>query len=221
MKLQKLGGYAAIASVCFSIIYVIMRGPFAALLDLPKTMAAYSSAPTHFIVLYLLYSILGILTFVMFLALHERMQADAVYLTRTMLIAASVSTAASITTSIGVLLGGGLIIVPAQDVSAFRALFAICLSVAFMGYHTHGWACLLLGGAVLKTGSFSRILGWLVLVAGIVFIPTTIVLQLSRVSQLLFTVAALLSIVATIWIGIALLRQKQPQPADKEMAAAN
>jgi hypothetical protein len=106
MKLQRLGGYAAIASVCFTIIYVIVRGPLADLMDAEKTMAASSAAPAHFVALELLYSIGSILAFIMFLALHERMQANAVYLTHIMLIAASVSIAAAITVSIGVLMGG-------------------------------------------------------------------------------------------------------------------
>jgi hypothetical protein len=196
-----------------------VRGPFDDLMDASKTMAAFSAEPSHFLLLELLYFTLSILGFVMFLALHERMQADAVYLTRIMLIAASVSTAAAISVTIGLLMGGG-IMVPAQDVSAFRALGAMCLSLAYVGYHTHGWAVLLMGCAVLKTRSFSRILGWLFIFAGIVWIPTTIILPLSQFSQRLFIAAALLSVVATVWIGIALLRQKQPQPAAKEMAAS-
>jgi hypothetical protein len=134
-----------------------------------------------FLLLELLYFTLSILTLVMFLALHERLQADAVLLARIMLIAASVSTAAAITVSVGFLMGEGIII-SAQDVSAFRALGAMCLSLAYMGYHAHGWACLLMGCAVLQTRSFSRILGWLFIFTGIVWIPTTIVLPLSGVS---------------------------------------
>jgi hypothetical protein len=44
--------------------------------------------------------------------------------------------------------------------------------------------------------------------------------QLLRISQLLIIVG-LLVVVTTVWIGIALLRQERPQPAAKEMAAAN
>jgi hypothetical protein len=111
---------------------------------------------------------------------------------------------------------GGMIIVPAQDVSAFRALLAMVMSLVYLVYHTHGWACLLLGCAVLKTRSFSRILGWLFVFIGIVQIPTTIVPQLARGNL----IAILLSGLGTGWIGIALLRQKQPQPALKELAAS-
>jgi len=76
MKLQKLGGYAAIASMCLFIIYVIVRGPSADLMDAAKTMAAYSARPAHFVVAFRLFSIGCILTLAMFLALHERMQAN-------------------------------------------------------------------------------------------------------------------------------------------------
>jgi hypothetical protein len=47
MKLQKLGGYAAIASVCVSIIFSIMRGP-AYLMDAEKAMAGlWEGAKAH------------------------------------------------------------------------------------------------------------------------------------------------------------------------------
>ena len=217
MKLQKLGGYSAIASVCFYIIQILMRSrnPHAAVMDAAGVMARFSARPAHVIVLELVFSISSILAFVMFLALHERMQAGAVHLTRIMLIAASVSAAAHITASIGLFMGG-MIIVPVQDVSAFRALLAMVMSLVYLVYHTHGWACLLLGCAVLKTRSFSGILGWLFVFIGIVQIPTTIVPQLARGNL----IASLLSGLGTVWIGIALLRQKQPQPAAKEMAAS-
>jgi hypothetical protein len=229
MKLQRPGGYAAIAGVCCFIIFLIMGDLIMGglspdnLLHAEKMMAALSAKLAHVVALFLSYSIGYILTFVMFLALHERMQADAVHLTRIMLIAASASIAVAITGSIVLLMGGGMVIVPAQDVSAFRALWAIVLGLRMMGHHTYGWACLLTGCAILKTRSFSRILGWLSLFAGIVWIPTTIVLQLLRVSQFLaiLIIAVILSFLAQVWIGVALLRQKQPQPALKEMAASS
>ncbi len=219
MKLQKLGGYAAIASVCFFIIRNIVQGPLS--MDAAKAMAAFSARPAHIVVVFLLFIIGSILTFVMFLALHERMKADAVYLTRIMLIAASALVAVWIATSIVFLMGGGIIL-PTQDVSAFRALFAMGLSLGMMGHHAQGWAFLLLGCAVLKARSFSRILGWLSLFAGIIWIPTSIVPQLFRAIQLegIPSIANLLSFVSAVWIGIALLRQKQSQPAAKEMAAS-
>jgi hypothetical protein len=219
MKLQKLGGYAAIASVCFTFIYYIIRGPGVDMMDAAKRMAAFSAAPNHFVVLLLSFSIETLLLLVAFLAFHERMQADAVHLTRMMLIAASFCTAGAITASIGFLIGGGLIIVPTQDISAFRALYAVVLSLGYMSNHTYGWACLLAGCAILRTHSFPRILGWLFIFNGIVWIPTNIVPQLLRISQLPF-IAGLLYVVTTVWMGIALLRQKQPIPAAKELEAS-
>ncbi len=152
--------------------------------------------------------------------LHERMQANAVYLTRIMLIAASASLVVGVTALIGLLMGGGMVIAPEKDVSAFRALSAMGISLGIMVHHTLGWAYFLIGCAVLKTRSFSRILGWLFIFAGIVWIPTFMVPQLLRISQLP-VIAGILAVVATVWIGIALLRQKRPQPAPKEMAASS
>jgi len=220
MKLQRLGGYDAIASLCFTITYEIMASRGADMMDAAKTMAALSTSPVRFVVLFLLVVIVAILAFVVRLALYERMQANAPYLTRVMLIAASASIAVAITGSIVILIGGELIIAPTQDVSAFRALTAMIVSLAMMVHHTSGWAQLLIGCAVLKTHSFSRILGWLCLFAGIMWIPITIVPQLLRVIQLI-AIASLLSGVCTIWIGISLLRQKQPQSTAKEMVVTN
>jgi hypothetical protein len=218
MKLQKVGGYAAIGSVCFSIISGILRGLLADWTDVAKTMAAFSARPTHFVVLYQLSITGSILTFVMFLALHERMHAAAVYLTRIMLIAASASIIVDITSFMVLSIGGEMTIVPAPDVSAFRALLAVGLSLRIVGgHHTYGWACLLLGATVLKTHLFSRILGWLFLFLGVLGILTSLVPQLGQLTVIAF----LMSGVTTVWIGIALLRQKQPQPAVKQMAAAN
>jgi hypothetical protein len=116
-------------------------------------------------------------------------------------------------------LRGGMIIAPAQDASAFRAFLAMVVSLHLMSLHTSGWACLLGGCAVLKTSSFSRILGWLFLFAGIVWIPATTFPQLAGVSQFAI-IAGLLYIVARVWIGIALLRGKQTQPVAKAVAAS-
>ena len=220
MKLQKLGGYAAIAGVCFNIIYEIMQGDLTDFVDSAKTMASLSASPVHSVVLSLPGIIAAILIFVMFSTLHERMQANAPYLTRIMLIAASARLVVFITGVIGILMGDVLIVVPAQDVSAFRASSAVGFGLYIMGHHIHGWACLLLGCAILKTRLFSRILGCLFLFAGIIQIPATIVPQPLQ-GSLLLVIAALLMVVSTVWIGIALIRQKQPQPAAKEMGAAN
>jgi hypothetical protein len=84
-----------------------------------------------------------------------------------------------------------------------------------VGSYAGGWAFLLLGCAILKTRSFSRILGWLFLFAGIGRILHTIPQLL-----VLGAIEGPLYFVAIFWIGIALLRQKQPQPAAKAMAAS-
>jgi hypothetical protein len=94
MKLQKLGGYAAIASVFISLGVVpilAMKTSGGQLFggDPAKWMAAISAAPANFLAIALLAIVGSILAFVMFLALHERMQANAVHLTRIMLITAS------------------------------------------------------------------------------------------------------------------------------------
>lgn len=217
MKLQRLGGYAAIASVCVFIpvvaftILVLKR--FGDLSDPMKAMIAYSAAPADFYVLGMLSIVFCILWLIVIFALHERMQANAPHLTRIALIAASAGTAVYITYFIIRTKGMGMI-VPTHDISAYRALDAIAAGLQSMAYHAYGWACLLLGCAVLRTRAFSRIIGGLVLLAGILWIPITGLEFINMIPYWLIEVSF-------IWFGIALIRQKQPQPASKEMAASS
>ena len=220
MKLQKLGGYAAIASICAYIVCAVYGNliqPSGFWTDPAKAMAAMSAAPGGFYVSYLLFMVSSILALAMIVALHERMHADAPYLSRMMLIAMSASTAIWITEAIVKIICIGMI-VSTQDLSAFRAFRAISIGIHFAGGHAAGWGCLFLGCATLATRSFSRVLGWLFLVTGILWIPTFFLIQIGfRFTIPIFT---LMLCVSTIWIGIAMLRQKQLLPAANEMAEA-
>ena len=220
MKLQKLGGYAAIASICAYIVCAVYGNliqPSGFWSDTAKAMAAMSTTPGGFYVSYLLFMVSSILGLAMFVALHERMHTNAPYLSHTMLIAASVSTAVWITETIVKIVSIGMI-VSTQDLSAFGAFWAISIAIHFAGGHACGWACLFLGCAILATQSFSRVLGWLFLVTGILWVPTFFLVQIGfRFTIPIFT---LMLCVSTIWIGIAMLQYKQLPPAANEMAAA-
>lgn len=227
MKLQRLGGCAAIGGVFCFIIFLITgylnMGTVDSSLLAERMMAALSTKPVHATALSLLYYIAYFFTFTMFLALHERLQGDAVHLAHIMLIAASASIIVAITGTIVQLAGGGIVIVPAQDASAFRALWAAVFGLRMMGHHAYGWAFLLMGCAILKTCSFSRVLGWLSLFTGIIWLLATLVAQLFGASQLLIIlgIAVMLSFVVQVWIGEALLRQRQPRPVLKDRAVAS
>ncbi len=216
MKLQRLGGYAAIAAVCVDIAtyvpIILSQRRFGDVSDPVKMMATYSAAPGYGQTIALLLIICYILLLIWVLALHERMKADAPYLTRAMLIAMSAAAAAIIAWSVIWIKGIG-IIAPAQDISAYRAFDAITTGILVTGGHLSGWACLLIGCAILRTRALSRIPGWLILLTGVLWILRIMVPKIGLIVDPL-------SFIACVWVGIALIRQKQTQPASKEMLAS-
>jgi len=70
-----------------------------------------------------------------------------------------------------------------------------------------------MGCAILRARAFSAILGWLFAVTGLFGLLAFIYLPLASVFLLMICVVS-------VWVGIALLRQKQPQCALEEMAAS-
>jgi hypothetical protein len=213
MKLQKVGGYAAFAFLFVLFISNVFQALLTKHLDLGnndpvKVMKCYLATPAGFYVASSLDIVWAILLLVYYFALYERMQANAPNLTRIMLIAASVGTAMLITFEI-VWMTALRTIAPTPDVSAYKAMDAVASGLQMMGQHALGWAFLFVGCAVLKTGAFSKVAGWLYLLAGILHIPDTFLGFSIRGGGLI------LSTIGTIWIGIALIRQKQPQSALK------
>jgi hypothetical protein len=222
MNLQRLGGYAALASVCawlaavllFALALAHLPGGFHRLDDLTdsvKMMEATSAAPGYLYAGYLLIVASYILALIMALALHERMESSALYLTHLMVISASLATLMQLTEAI-LFIRQAAIIAQTEDISAWRALTAITDGLHFTAGHLCGWSVLIAGCAVLRTRALSRILGWVLFVAGILWLPRFAVPQLGNVP-------GLLSWVGAIWTGIALLRGKQPQPVSRKMAA--
>jgi hypothetical protein len=218
MKLQRLGGYAAIASVFEVAAYVVFvsMGINMGLSDPVKFMAAVSSAPVAFYTLCLLQTIRFTLWQTMFFALHECVQNNTPQLARMSLIAASAGTAGLIT--VAVLYFNTIRIVlqdriPMQDIAAYRAVDAIAGGLIFTTAHFYGWAFLLIGFAIIRARAFSNILGWLFVVTGLFGLLGFIYLPLTAVFLLMICVVS-------IWTGIALLRQKQPQSALEKMSAS-
>ncbi len=220
MTLQKLGGYAAIAGlfVYMVVVALVVRiRPLGDWSDPAKMIVALSAARSTFYLDVLLWMAGYILSLIMFFALHERMQADAPHLSRIMVIAASASTAMAIAETV-INLKCATMIISQQDLSAFRACWAVTQGLHWAEGHACAWAFLFFGCAALKTRAFSRILGRLFLLTGILWIPQFFLIQIEF--SLLWPVTGLLGGVAIVWIGIALLRQKQPQYASTEMAAS-
>jgi hypothetical protein len=218
MKLQRLGGYAAIASVFGVAAYVafVSMGINMDLSEPAKFMAAVSAAPVSFYALCLLQIVRFALWQIMFFALHERVQNKTPQLARTSLIAASAGTAGLITVAVLYFNTVRIVLqhrIPMQDVAAYRAVDAIAGGLIFTTAHFYGWAFLLMGFAVIRGRAFSAILGWLFAVTGLFGLLGFIYLPLTAVFLLMICVVS-------VWIGIALLRQNQPQPALEEMAVS-
>jgi hypothetical protein len=206
MKLQKLGGYAAFAIILGIILigfceYRIHQ--FGDLSDPVKAMAAVLAVPNVFYVFNLIIISGRILDLVVRFALYERMQAGAPNLTRAMLIAASAVTVIAIANSM-IAFANIRLIHQTKDVSVYRAWDMINTGLNYALNHAGAWVGLFTGFAILRTHAFSRILGGLILLSLLFGILKFIVPQLQ-------VVGLLLGFIATIWIGIALLRKQQPQ----------
>jgi hypothetical protein len=215
MKLQKLGGYAVFVSMFASFAYVALMlsiNPLDDWHDPAKMMAAVSSAHIKFYLLSLLWIAGSILALIVYIALYERMHADAPYLTFLMIAGALTNVAMAIAEAI-ISLKSVAFIIPQQDISAFRACWVVTQGLHWAFGHICAWVLLLQGCAILKTRAFSQILGGLFLLAGILWIPNFFFVQIGF--KLLTPIYLLLACIGSIWIGIALLRLKQPQSASR------
>jgi hypothetical protein len=224
MKLQRLGGYGAIgAAFLFACVIVLMLQlgqRFGSLDDPARFTTAVSTAPVAFYAFYLLLIVQFILWQIMYFALHERMQIKAPQLTRIAVIAASAGTVLAVVFAV---MQAETIrkivqhIVPMQE-TAFRAFREISGGLALPALHFYGWAGLLIGLAILRTRPFSATPGWLLVVAGLLEIGDFILAWLPLPN--IGAAAHLIDCVAAVWIGIALLRQKQSQSTSEKMAAS-
>ena len=227
MKMQKLGGYSAIASICLLVAVIAIAVPFAvryglnqpnAGLDPAKVAAAYSGAPMTVwaaSILEFLGSILGILVV---LALYERMQAKAPYLMRLLVIAASISCALTI---LGIMMGIRCMasMAGAADISIYKPFLVMQSGLSAASNNVSGWVALLLGAAALSTRALPRFIGWVFLILGILGVIGFTFPNLQGAAGLVVLIlAGLFYAVSTIWLGVVLLRSQEAAPA-KTMAA--
>ena len=196
MRLQKLGGWAAILWVCAVVVLVATSPPgLGSGIDPAKLLAAYQAWP----VVGPIGILEGILSLIVILSLAERMQAKAPTLMRFAVIGASIFAALSITESI-VVISSSSSIAPLNDISANRALGAMLAGLNTAEFHAWGWALLLTGCAALRTRSLPKIPGYLILAYGIVAIPQF------AVTQLEYLRGGLLFPLSMICLGIVLIR---------------
>ncbi len=212
MKLRKLGGIAAIVGTCMYILYRVLLtnivlAHFGNSDDPAKALAALVTVTDDFYALNFMYIIIFILAVVYVYAFYERLKDNAPHLSRIMLIAAFLGTASMIVFSM-LNIKELSMIVPVRDASAFLAVQVVTSGMNSFGDHAWGWTYLLLGSAALKTNAFSRIPSWLAILTGIMWISLIFINQFSNGLVGLISMAPY--IISTIWMGIALLRQKQP-----------
>ncbi len=221
MKLQRFGGYAAIAYVFGVAAYLLLRGQLVKhasgdISDPSKFRDLVSTAPVGFYAVGILTVIIFSLLQIMFIALNERMQNKSPQLTLISLIVSSAGTA--ILVAVGIFSFDGIRIalqhgVPEKIFEARMAFSANYDLLIMAAGHFYGWAFLLMGLAILRVRPFSTILGWLFVVTGVLNITGFMLSYLNAAGHLI-------SFVAAVWTGIAMLRQKLPQPASKEMAVS-
>ena len=230
MKMQKLGGYSAIATVCLGVILVAMVLPLAsryglnqpnAGLDPAKVSALYAGASTTVWAA----SILEILGSILFLfvafALYERMRDKAPNLVRMLIIAASASCVLTLVeTMIGIRSMAAM--KGAGDVSAYKPFLVMGQGLSTASDNISGWVSLLIGMAVLTTRALPRFIGWAFLALGILGVisfalPTNT--DAGAVGIAILIVLGLLYAISAVWMGIALLRAQETAVPAKTMAA--
>jgi hypothetical protein len=221
MKLQRFGGYAAIAFVLGAVAYLLLlsqltRHVVGYVSDPTKFRDLVSTAPVGFYALTLLIVIIFSLQQIMFFALNERMQNKAPQLTLISLIASSVGTA--ILVAFGIFYFDNIRIalqhgVPEKIIEARWTFLANGDLLIMAAGHFYGWAYLLMGWAILRVRPFSTLLGCLFVITGLLNILGFMLSYFNAAGHLC-------SFAAAVWTGIAMLRQKQPQSALEEMAAS-
>jgi hypothetical protein len=220
MKMQKLGGYSAIASIILIIILLAIAIPFAsrygllqqdAGLDPAKVAAAYSGSPMTVKVAVVIEIVLGILGLFVALALRERMQAKAPNLMRLLVIAASASCALTIINDM-LSFRSLAAMAAAADVSIYKPFLVMQNGLSTASDNISGWVALLIGVAALSTRALPRFVGYVFLVIGILTVIGPALPSAGPAGLYILIVIGLFYAVATIWLGIVLLREREAGP---------
>lgn len=216
MKLQKLGGYASIVLACFNIAMLgILATVFSGIAgsdvyDPTKMMAIYHASIASFWTYYVLSISTGILTLLVAVALQERMQADAPNLMRLAVIAVSIFFALVLSAEMSGIYRNS-IVAQTNDPSSFRVFLVLHEYLYFAGISALGWGLLLIGCAALGTGGLPKTLGYIIVVYGF-FSISQFAFSISQIAVGL-GVWFLVGLIAFAWLGVTLLREKQPLPA--------
>jgi hypothetical protein len=215
MKLQRLGGYASIVSVCLTIaamgnIAVALHGmalydPMS-VYDPLKMIAAYQASLLGFWVYYISMILTGMLTLFITLVLQERMHSKAAFQMRLAVIAASIYAALRIASEISGCYRN-IVLAATNDNSAFRAFLVLHESLVNAAENVWGWGLLLIGWAGLKTRALPQMLAYFIFANGI-----------AAIFQFIFAVHQIeageiinkiLGLIVFGWLGAVLLRTQE------------
>lgn len=209
MNLQRIGGVASTANAFLAAVFLIILVAVFPRLGLVapsdwndpvKGIAAWTASSVTFSSLNIDYVLMSIASLLIILALRERMQTSAPILMFIAVIGTSIACALWVAAGL-MQIGARASIVNANDASAYRALMGVFLGLSTAGDHAFGWALVSTGWAALRTAKLPRILSYLVVLVGALFILDFCSIALGVVGLALF-------IISSFWLGVVLLQSK-------------
>lgn len=218
MKMQKLGGYSAIAVICLVIILLVVALPYAAKYGLneegagqdpAKVLAAASGSPGTAMLASILQMAISILGLLIVLGLYERMHAKAANLTRIMIIAVSASCALSI---IRVMIGirGRALMEGAADVSIFKPILMLQNGLNAASTNIEGWVLLLIAFAAIATRALPRFVAYVFLVFGFLTVIAFLLPDITGTAGIVVSIiAGLIWASAYVWLGIVMIKGQE------------
>jgi len=219
MKAQKTGGWALIVMLCLTVIYILIILPLGkqyglnesgATLDPAKMLALYSGSTATVRALMPFGVLLGILYLLIALGVKARMQAKAPNLMRLLIIVASVAAALRLANSM-IGLRGLESMAKAPDVSVYRPLLAALNGLSTAAEHAWGWAVLLIALGALATALLPRLLGYILLVCGIVSIIGFMLPSATGTAATVTLIIVLaLNVISILWLAVLLIRKPEP-----------
>jgi len=222
MKMQKLGGFSAIASVCLIVVLIAIAVPYAtkhglneqgAGLDPAKVMAAYSSSPATIYIASILQILISILGLLVVLGLYERMHGKAPNLTRIMIIAVSASCALSII-RIMINLRGMALMEEITNVSIYKPILMLQNGLNAASNNIDGWILLLIGLAAISTKALPRFITYVFLVIGILQVISFMLPGISGPTGItVLIVVVLFLVVSYIWLGVVMIKESAVSPS--------
>ncbi len=222
MKIQRLGGYSAIAAICLVVLLLAIVLPFSrshglneqgAGLDPEKVMAAYSSSPAVWSFASIMEILIAILGLLVVLGLHERMHNKAPNLMRLAVIAVSATCILSIT-NVLINLRVLSLMKEVTDLSIYKPLLMFGNGIEVAMNNFSGWVALLIGIAAISTKALPRFIAYVFFIIGILgvirfLLPTT---TPGATGITIIIVILLFYVIAYIWLGIVMIRDSRDSP---------